>query len=81
MGRVYELSESQKSRNRDYNAGYADGYAGEIAEVGRADAYYTGYDVGVADKAEDNEAIASGDYDPMEADEMREIYGDESDQV
>lgn len=68
---------------REWNEGYSDGYHRRPhknpppADI----AYSSGYAIGVSDRAEDEEAIASGEFDLLTKEERELIYGDESDRV
>jgi hypothetical protein len=75
---VKALTLEQTAKNRHWNKGYADGYNKRIKIVSSL-TYSTAYDIGAADRAEDEEAIASGEFDLLTEEERREIYGDEHD--
>lgn len=66
---------------REWNLGYADGYYGRKPPITTGEAYDHGYMQGTADRAEDEEAIASGEFDLLTKEERELVYGDESDRI
>lgn len=81
MGKVIKFPDKMRRHNEAWNEGYSDGYALRDSQVGKPDPYYTGYDVGKDDRAEDDEAIASGTFDLLTEEERREVYGVEDDRI
>jgi hypothetical protein len=78
---VKGLTEHQARINRLFNEGYTDGYRMRESRTGMPEPYYTGYDAGKSDRDEDNAAVASGDFDLLNEEERKEVYGDESDRI
>ena len=76
MGKVFELSFTDKLRNRQWNQGYSDGYNSR-PNNDHSEAYNIAYEVGQADRAEDEEAIASGQFDLLDEEERKYVYGNE----
>lgn len=66
----------EEQRNRRWNAGYSDGYHGRPSREDR-EPYLTAYTVGVSDRIEDEEALASGDLDGLSESEREFLYGEE----
>jgi hypothetical protein len=81
VGKVIQFPESMKRHNRLWNEGYSDGYNKQVPKVDMPDPYYTGYDVGKDDREEDEEAIASGDFDDLSEAERLHLYGEERDRI
>lgn len=68
--------------NRYFNLGYHHAYLGLLPQLDmNNDAYRTGYEVGKEDKAEDEEAIETGEWEPMSDSEREFIYGIEGDGI
>ena len=81
MGSVHPLRPEQIERNRDYNEGYRIGYRNLSfnPDLTRNDSFMAGFRAGISDLVEDEEALASGDFDHMSDSEREAIYGAETD--
>ena len=61
----------------DYNEGYHQGYMRQPPKHSGSDAYYRAYITGCEDRLEDNGAILLGEFDLLDADELKMLYGEE----
>lgn len=77
----YVFTPAMARRNKLWNRGYSDGYNRLPSQVDMSDVYYNGYEVGKNDRDEDDEAVASGDFDLLSEEERKQIYGDERDRI
>lgn len=71
-----------------YNQGYGAGYHRNKKPLQKISVEMEGYSLfmrgylqGIEDRAEDEEAIASGEFDLLNEEERRYLYGDEVDHV
>lgn len=81
MGKVVRMSESEKVRNRDFNLGYDTAWEGHDIDIDKYEnneAYRRGYDAGEIQRDEDSTA---GDFDPLDEDERRAVYGEDRDEL
>jgi len=80
VGKLINLFKSpEPDPDLHWSRGYSDGYRSIRARLNQPREYYTGYVIGDTDRYEDEQALETGDYDPLTDNERLAIYGDESD--
>lgn len=77
MGKVLRMTDHERHRNQQWNQGYSLGYNGKSLPVDASDVAQTAYLVGIEDRIEDEEAIASGTYDHLSNAEREWLFGTE----
>ena len=76
---AHSLSPEEIESNNIFQDGYRAGYNHQ-PKADSSEQYLAGWGAGFDDRAEDEEALATGDFDGMSESEREWIYGNESDQ-